>query len=386
MAAGASPDPTPAAEDGKRATRSRARKGLTLLLIVVAALGAGAFVIRFAASTRFVNELLDRRALSGMAGVALRGAQGPDQRPFPYADAEELEHLTRPPERALVVERAPMRRFRMNDDTLIQEVITFPSAIRLDHAESNTATAYVYRRGRLGERPVVVWVPGQYVVDLAMIPISWFTREIVRRGADVVLFVPPYHLERTPRGFRSGDAVFATSLSDHLNVFAQELGDLRRLVAWLRGQGVQTVGGFGGSAGAMLLLRMVTWEKSFDFLTVFIPMIHLAGVLDTPEAEPMRRRLGLEGRSMDEMKRVYAALDPTSAQPKISPARISVLHGRYDLVTPRSTVLAWARAWGVTRLLEYDRGHALALFTRRMYPDYAHLLEEDLRALGVKPR
>jgi len=384
MAAGASPDPTPGAEDGKRATWSRGRKRLAVLLIVVGALGASAFAIRFAASTRSVNELLDRRALSGMARVALRGSQGPNQRPFPYADAGELERLTRPPERPLIVDRTPMRRFRMKDDTLIQEVITFPSAIRLDHAGSNTATAYVYRHGRLGERPVVVWVPGQYVVELAMIPISWFTREIVRRGADVVLFVPPYHLERTPRGFRSGDAVFDTSLSDHLNVFAQELGDLRRLVAWLRGEGVQAVGGFGGSAGAMLLLRMVTWEKSFDFLTLFIPMIHLAGVLDTPEAEPMRHRLELEGRSMDALKRVYAALDPTSSRPELSPARISVLYGQYDLVTPRSTTLAWARAWGVTRLREYDRGHALALFTPRMYPDYARLLDEDLRALGER--
>ena len=56
-----------------------------------------------------------------------------------------------------------MRRFRMPDSGLTQEVITFPSAISLDHAESNIARAYVYRHGRLGERPVVVWVPGQYV-------------------------------------------------------------------------------------------------------------------------------------------------------------------------------------------------------------------------------
>lgn len=274
-----------------------------------------------------------------------------------------------------------MRRFRMDDAGLTQEVITFPSAIPLDHIESNTARAYVYRRGRLGERPVVVWVPGQYVVDLALIPISWFTREIVRRGADVVLVVPPYHLERTPLGFSSGDAVFATSLTDHLGVFAQELSDLRRLIAWLRSQGVTTVGGFGGSVGAMSLLRIATWEGSLDFLTVFIPMIRLGDVLDGPDTGPMRQRLGEDGRSVDEMKRVYAALDPSLDRPRMNPARISVLYGRYDLVATAPTTEAWARAWGVTRLLPYDRGHALALFNRQMYKDYARLLDEDLRAL-----
>jgi hypothetical protein len=360
----------------------RGRKTLKVFLVFVVVLGAGVGGALLAAGTRTVNEALDRRALRTMGEVALRAPQGGAARPLAYKNADELERLTRPAEGPLAVERAPMRRFRMDDDALIQEIVTFPSAIKLDHAESNTALLYIYRHGPLGERPVVIWVPGQYVVDLAFVPISRFTREIVRRGADVVLLVPPYHLERTPNGFASGDAVFATSLVDHLDVFAQELSDVRRLVGWLRGQGARTVGGFGGSVGAMLLLKTATWDDSLDFLTVFIPMIRLAGVLDSPDAEAMRRRVRAEGRSVDELKDLYAALDPTSDRPRIDPARISVLYGRYDLVAPPSAMLGWARSWGVTRLLAYDRGHALALFTGRMYGDYARLLDEDLRALG----
>lgn len=380
MADGVSEDPMALPGGGVPAARSRKRRAVFLLVALV--LAGGAVGLPFSISTRTVSELLDHRALSAMAGVALRRPSGGPTQPLPYTNADELEALTRPRGPVLAVERQPLRRFRMDDSGLTQEVITFPSAITLDHAESNTARAYVYRRGRLGERPVVLWVPGQYVVDLALIPISWFTREIVRRGADVVLVVPPYHLERTPPGFSSGDAVFATSLADHLGVFAQELSDLRRLVAWLRSQGVEAVGGFGGSVGAMLLLRVATWERSFDFLTVFIPMIQMADVLDGPDTEPMRRRLREDGRSVAEMKRVYAALDPSPDRPQMSPARISVLYGRYDLVAPAPITEAWASAWGVTRLHPYDRGHALALFNRQMYKDYARLLDEDLRALG----
>jgi dienelactone hydrolase len=360
---------------------ARSSKRVAVLVLVALVLGVVMVGGPFAVGTRTVNELLDHRALSAMAEVALRRPSG-GATPLPYTNVTELETLTRPPGPLLVVERESMRRFRMDDSALTQEVITFPSAIHLDHAESNTARAYVYRHGRLGERPVVVWVPGQYIVDLALIPISWFTREIVRRGADVVLVVPPYHLERTPLGFSSGDAVFATSLADHLGVFAQELSDLRRLIAWLRSEGVTTVGGFGGSVGAMSLLRIETWERSLDFLTVFIPMIRLAAVLDGPDTEPMRQRLREEGRSVDEMKRVYAALDSSLDRPRMNPARISVLYGQYDLVATALDTEAWARAWGVTRLLPYNRGHALALFNRQMYKDYARLLDEDLRALG----
>jgi hypothetical protein len=371
-AAAASPD---------RPAPGRPRRWLGALLVFGLTGIAGGIGLLFAGGTRVVNERFDHRALRTMAEVARRAPPAEPTRALPYSTAAELERLTRP-DGPLVVARAPMTRFRMDDDALVQEVLTFPSAIALEHPRSNTATLYVYRHGRLGDRPVVVWVPGQYVVELALIPISWFTREIIQRGADVVLLVPPYHLERTPLGFDSGDAVFATDLADHLGVFAQELSDLRRLCAWLRGQGAKTVGGFGGSVGAMLLLRLSTWERSLDFLTVFIPMLRMADVLDSPDAELMRQRLRAEGRSLEEVRRLYAALDPTASPPLVDPARISVLYGRYDLVAPAETTRAWARGWGVTRLHDYDRGHALALFTPGMYRDYARLLDEDLRAFG----
>lgn len=345
-----------------------------------AVLAAFAVGVPLAAGTRLLNEALDRRAITMMAAVALRAPPGPILVKAPYASAAELERLTRPQSGNLVVTASPLQRFRLDEPGLTEELISFPSAIRLDHAESNLARAYIYRHGQLGERPVVLWVPGQYVIDLASIPISWFTREIVRRGADVVLLVPPYHLERTPAGFASGDAVFATSLADHLNVFAQEISDLRRLMAWLRAQGVSTLGGFGGSVGAMVMLRTATWDK-LDFLTVFIPMIRLATLLDEPEARSFRRRIGTEALSQSVALDAYAALDPTEGQPRLDPARISVLYGLYDRVALAGQTAAWAEAWGVSRLHSYDRGHALALFTPSMYSDYARLLDEDLRAL-----
>jgi dienelactone hydrolase len=384
MGDGAPPSPPSARAGVAPLPRTRRRRLTVVILGLGLTLGGGALGVWLAAGSRIVNERLDHRALRSMAGMAARRPRETAPRPLPYTNAAELEVRTRPRDGGLAVDRTPMRRFRMDDGALIQEVLTFPSAIPLDHAQSNTAVVYVYRHGRLGERPVVVWVPGQYVVDRAFVPISWFTREIVLRGADVVLLVPPYHLERTPPGFDSGDAVFATSLADHLDVFAQELSDLRALVAWLRREGAKTVGGFGGSVGAMLLLRMATWETSLDFLTAFIPMLRLADVLDSPEAEPMRRRLQEEGRTVDEMKRLYAALDPSADRPRMTPARISVLYARYDLVAPPAATLAWARTFGVTRVLGYDRGHALALFTRPMYRDYARLLDEDLRALDQR--
>lgn len=350
--------------------------GILLALVVCAGLA-----LWIAAGTRGFNERLDARALSFMARTAERG--GPDGAALrlPFRDARGLEELTRPAGAPLAptVEPMPAAR-RLGRPELIQEELVFPSALALAHPESNTARAYVYRRGPLGERPIVLWVPGLFVSNLALSPISWFIRQELDHGADVVLYVPPYHLERAPPGFRSGAAFFATTLGDHLNAFAQELSDLRRLAVWLRGRGRGRVGGFGGSLGALELLRLVSWDDALDFLTVFIPVVRPTDLLERPESDPMRRRLAREGVSVDTMGAVYGAFDLTVAPPPrgLDPAHISVLYGRYDIVGPPDSMRAWARAWGVTRLHPFDRGHTLALFSRQAHDAYAQILEEDL--------
>jgi hypothetical protein len=352
--------------------------GSVLALVVCVALA-----LWLAAGTRWFNERLDGRALAYMARTAERG--GPDGTPLrlPFHDARELEELTRPPGSQIAPTAEPMPPARrIGRPGLIQEELVFPSAIPLVHAESNTARAYVYRRGPLGERPVVLWVPGLFVSNLALSPISWFIRQELDHGADVVLYVPPYHLERAPAGFRSGEAFFATTLGDHVNAFAQELSDLRRLAAWLRGRGHAPVGGFGGSLGALELLRLVSWDDTLDFLTVFIPVVRPTDLLERPESDPMRRRLAREGVSVETMGAVYGAFDLTAAPPPraLDPARISVLYGRYDIVGPPDSMKTWAHAWGVTRLHAFDRGHTLALFSKQAHDDYARILDEDLEA------
>jgi hypothetical protein len=350
---------------------------------VLALAACAALVLWLAAGTRAFNERLDGRALAYMARTAERG--GPDGTPLhlPFHDARELEELTRPAGAPLTpaVEPMPAAR-RLERPGLIQEELVFPSAISLVHAESNTARAYVYRRGPLGERPIILWVPGLFVSNLALSPISWFLRQELDRGADVVLYVPPYHLERTPAGFRTGEAFFASTLGDHVNAFAQELSDLRRLAAWLRVRARGPVGGFGGSLGALELLRLVTWDDPLDFLTVFIPVVRPTDLFERPESDPMRRRLAREGVSAETMGAVYGAFDLTAAPPPrgLDPARISVIYGRYDIVGPPESVRAWARAWGVTRLHVFDRGHTLALFSRQAHDAYARVLDEDLGA------
>lgn len=353
-------------------------------LALLAAVAVGAWV--GVAGCGALDRALDRRALAGKARLATAQEFPGDRGPPPFRTAAELEELTRPRgvPNLQPVDGPP---HRLDREGIVQEELVFDSAIHLRHPESNRAQLWIYRHGPLGERPVVLWVPGLYVSEVAFRFIDRFIGAALDLGADVAFYVPPYHLGRAPAGFDSGDAVLATDFPDHLAVSAQEISDLRALVLWLRSRGVSTLGAFAGSMGANIVLRIITWEPAFDFATLLIPLIRWDDVtLEAPEMAPVRRRVHDAGWEKEALAEVYRALDPTPDAPRMPAAKLSVLYGRWDQVARVGPLLRWADAWGVTRLRACDSGHTLILLNGDVYRDYRELLGQDLATLpGQRP-
>ncbi len=347
------------------------------------ALGLAVLAATASAGCAGISSRFDSWVLSQKAALIAIGAQAPSAPPsLPFIRSSELEWMTRPlelPEIAV----APLERHRIGDPALTQEELTFESAFRLQYPESDIARAYVYRKGKLGERPVVLWSPGQSTSDASFAGLIPYFRKILARDADVVFFVPPYHLERTPAGYASGDAFLATEFPDHLNAFAQATADMRVLIAWLRAQGVRQLGAMGSSMGSWILLRVASWDDSFAFLTVIVPVIRWELLMYQPEMAPIRDRLLAIGLSAEEAVRAYRALDPTPMRPRVDPRRISVFYGRYDRVAPEPPILEWVERWGVRRVEAFDRGHATMFFSPELARHVEAGIDRDLRALGL---
>jgi hypothetical protein len=328
-----------------------------------------------------INRQMDHWALQYKAQMVLsRSLAFEPGAALPFHGADELERLSRPP-RALQVAVAPLSRHRLGDASLTQEELSFDSAIPLRYPESNVARAYVYRQGALGARPVLLWVPGQHIAERDFESLHEFFGRALAAGFDVVFFVPPYHLDRTPAGFGSGDAFLATDFPDHLRAFAQELCDLRGLVAWLRARGVKELGAFGSSMGGTMVLRLVSWEPAFEFVTVMQPLVDWVALLRREEMAPVLARLRAQGVSDEDIVAVYQAVDPRNGRPQISSARICLLYGRYDQIALEGPLLSLRRLWGIRRLKVYERGHALITQGSRVYRDLGESLREDRAAL-----
>jgi hypothetical protein len=243
------------------------------------------------------------------------------------------------------------------------------------------ARAFLYRRGALGDRPVVLWVPGQSTSETDMPSLTALFERLLARGVDVVFYQPPYHLDRTPKGYGSGDAFLSTDFSDHLQVFAQALSDMRGLSAWLRAQGVKVLGGVGSSMGASLLVRMCSWSGGLDFLSSMIPVLRWDELIQTPEMSPVRSRLLAQGLTDQDVGRLYRAMDATGDRPRLDPSLISVLYGRFDRIAPETPILDWTRRWGVRRVRAYDRGHALFSANGSLPRELANSVADDVEVV-----
>lgn len=356
---------------------------LSILALLIGGLPLSLFTCAGCAA---INRSVDRSGLRDMVALAT----GPHAAtellsPIPYTDSASLDALTQArPLQDLLIE--PLDVHRRSEKNLIQERLTFTSPLSLRHAESNRATAYVYRHGPLGERPLVLWVPGLFVSDAAFTPINWILDEIFSRGLDVVFYVLPYHMERSPKGMKSGEAMLSTDLSDHLSALAQGLADLRSLSKWLRQQGVSQLGAFGGSTGAGLVLRQLSFEPAYDFVTVFIPMVSWEDVIFShPLSAPLREHIAqMPHDQAVQVRAAWHAMTANRDSCKINPQRISVIRARWDQVARAGAIKTWCKAWNVHRCRVISRGHSLALFDLDLYRDYGHFLDHDLRALGYK--
>lgn len=329
-----------------------------------------------------IHTALDVQAIEAKAALATSWAGKVDRRPWPFHTSAELEALTRPAG-VPVVTRLPIGGHHLADG-VIEEQLVFRSRQSLRYLESNYARLYVYRHGELGERPVQLWVPGLYVSELALKLLRPLLLDTLSQGVDVVFFVPPYHLERTPSGLGSGDAVLATLLSDHLGVITQGVADLRDTVALLRSRGVKTLGVFAGSMGANFALQVARFDgtvsrPAFEFFTGMIPLIDWSALLlERAEFELVRTKLTQAGSSLEALGALYRELDPSRVAAVLPPSSVSIIAARFDQVTPAEPRERWQSAWAITRVHVVDRGHATMLLSD--LPSIAHeLLAEDLR-------
>ena len=268
-------------------------------------------------------------------------------------------------------------------DKMILEKITFPSRIR--HKEKmDAAVFYIYRTGELKDKKVILWVPGAGVSDFAFRFIKYFFLEALVRNYNIVFYVPPYHLERTEAGKKNGEGLLTPDHERNISVLLNAVRELRTMISYLKSSGVTTIGGWGGSIGATMLLLTGQMEK-FDHLNMMIPIVDFNTVIFKNQyLRAAVAQFARAGYSEKLLTQAYGLVNPIQYKLKIKPSRLQIMYAQYDQLTPATAMIEFAQKNHIKKLIAYPRSHATILLTRRLYDDYGLFLDSLAEAEEIK--
>jgi dienelactone hydrolase len=258
-----------------------------------------------------------------------------------------------------------------------------PGARRWMSYEANLTGHVRLFRHTGAPRPWVVCVPayrmGHLLVDVTGFRVHWLHE---RLGLNVAIPVQPFHGPRTHPGTRGGDGYLCGDFVDTLHAQAQMLWDLRRLVAWLRGEhGAPRVGVYGVSLGACTAAALAALEERLDCVVVGIPAVDFVDLLHShipPALVRATERLGFPWERIPLMLRVVS---PLALTPRVEWSRRFIFGGRSDTLTPPRQTLALWEHWERPRLLQYRGGHVSFLVEREV----RDLLIEAFARTGLLP-
>lgn len=262
--------------------------------------------------------------------------------------------------RAPHVSRTVVRRFgrggEVADLTWRSSHAPLQDAVRARYvAHQPNATAHTRLIGIPGAgRPAVIvvhgYLGGTYAVEEGFWPLRW----LLRQGLDVALFVLPFH------GPRKGASLRPKFPSSDPRVtiegFRQAIADLRDLTAWLRERGAPEVGVMGMSLGGYTSALAATVGKELSFA---VPVVPLASIADFADAdgrfigEPDEQRLQHQA-----VERAHAVVSPLGRPLALDAARVVVVAGRVDRITPLSHAEKLAAHFRC-RLEVFEGGHLL---------------------------
>lgn len=132
--------------------------------------------------------------------------------------------------------------------------VSYASPLQTPYPENNTAHALHYTPRPRRKKLAIVVLRGLGVETLHTE--RFICRLLVSRGFASLLFALPYHLDRTPRGTRSGSYFLSLDRERSFSAFRQAILDLRCLGDCLTGEGL-SIGVWGTSLGVIVLNHLM---------------------------------------------------------------------------------------------------------------------------------
>ncbi|GIV16607.1 MAG: hypothetical protein KatS3mg022_2042 [Armatimonadota bacterium] len=239
-------------------------------------------------------------------------------------------------------------------------LVRFPSLIQsTDYPQNGTVYAEVFIPHGNQKMPAVIilhsWGVQKPDIELSL------ARTLARRGFVTAVMTLPYHIQRTPSGYLSGELMIVPDARQMRDTMRQAALDTMRLIDWLQSQpqvAPDKVGIVGISLGAIVSALVLGVEKRVQAGVLILGGANLAHILwRSPLTMNVRSELRSKGFTYESLREEMTSVEPLTFLHAQYGNRVLMVNGRFDLVIPREDALALRHALGDGPILWLNTGH-----------------------------
>jgi len=283
----------------------------------------------------------------------------------------------------------PAWRFVDRDDDMEEFGLSFPSEFATPFRQNNSVPLGVFLPlQRSGAVPAVVVLHYWGARDLRTERIM--ARELARKGIASVVVTLPYHLQRTPPGYSSGQLAILPDPDHLIATMTQCVLDVRRTVDWIcsRKEFDSTrIGISGVSLGALVASYVYAVEPRISRASLLLGGADLAHILwNSSLVTSDRDKLRKLGYNEEKLREKLAPIEPLNVLKDRVSGKAFVVGANYDTVIPRVDTEKLIQALPDQETLWIDTGHYGGIFVqRRLSRLVADFFSKEFAGLGFEP-
>ena len=187
------------------------------------------------------------------------------------------------------------------------------------------------------------------------------------QGYNVVLPSLPLHGLRGT-GRMSGSEMLAPDYLRLVQLFAQGVWDVRRLVAWIRARGGTRIALYGLSLGGYVSALVASLEDDLAGVIAGIPAVDFPNVARDNEPWVMRRYGSEVHIDWEEVRSATHVVSPLALEPRVPRERRYIFAGTADRVARPDQARALWRHWDRCEIHWFSGGHVAAQWNPTIVP------------------
>jgi len=237
--------------------------------------------------------------------------------------------------------------------------ITFPTPAENTDPVNALVYAEYFKPNTASKMPAVIILHHWKATDLQIE--RQIAALLAEHGIASAVMVMPYHMERTPPGRISGEAMISDDIPKTIAAMKQTILEVSALKSWLQSLSEidsNRIGLIGISLGALVAARAYGEIGGFDAVVLILGGGNAADILwSSPLSIEIKRKLLAKGYTKTQLEQELASIEPTACLTPSHGHNVLMINAKYDEAIPNRDTLALWNALGKPPIVWVESGH-----------------------------